>query len=175
MVADVLLIIDMQEGARLGEPKYQFEIVVDRILRLARRTRERGGSVVFVQHNGEPDDDFAPNTPGWEILAALEKQPEDRVVRKKLNDGFFGTNLEEELRSLEPERLLVAGWATDFCVDSTIHSAAVLGFPVVVVSDAHTLCDREHLSAPQVIEHHHWIWTNLYAPHPVRLATEAEL
>ena len=46
---------------------------------------------------------------------------------------------------------------------------------VVVVADAHTVSDRPHLRAEQVIEHHHWIWTNLISAIPVRLLNESEL
>jgi nicotinamidase-related amidase len=101
--------------------------------------------------------------------------PGDRVVHKTLNDPFFGTTLEATLTELCPERLLVTGWATDLCVDSCVRSAATLGFKVVAVGDCHTLSDRPHLRAPCVIEHHHWVWTNLIAAHPVKILYEPEI
>ena len=68
----------------------------------------------------------------------------------------------------------MTGWATDLCVDATVRSAAALGFQVVV-ANAHTVSDRPHLDARQVIEHHHWVWRNLIAKHQVTLSDEAEL
>jgi hypothetical protein len=50
-----------------------------------------------------------------------------------------------------------------------------LGFKVVAVADCHTVSDRPHLSADKVINHHHWVWANLLASHPVRIAREAEV
>lgn len=94
---------------------------------------------------------------------------------KTLNDAFFATSLHAELSALRPERVLVTGWATDLCVDASVRSAAALGYEVVVVGDGHTVSDRPHLDAEGVIRHHHWVWTNLIAPHPVRVACEAEL
>jgi nicotinamidase-related amidase len=146
---DVLLVVDMQEGLLRGAPKHDLAGVVERINRLA--------------------------APGWPILSSIEREPADRVVRKTLNDAFFGTSLESELARLGAKRLLVAGWATDLCVDATVRSAATRGFQVVAVSDCHTVSDRPHLSARQVIEHHHWVWTNLLAPYPVTIAREAEI
>jgi nicotinamidase-related amidase len=70
---------------------------------------------------------------------------------------------------------MVTGWATDLCVDATVRSAAARGFHVVAVADCHTVSDRPHLSADKVITHHHWVWRNLLAPHPVRIAREADL
>jgi hypothetical protein len=48
-----------------------------------------------------------------------------------------------------------------------------LGFKVVAVADCHTVSDRPHLSADKVINH--WVWANLLASHPVRIAREAEV
>jgi nicotinamidase-related amidase len=172
---DALVIIDMQEGMLKGDPKHDLDAVVERINRLAARVRQRGGHVVFVQHNGSAGDDFEPHAPGWSLLSSLRREPEDRIVHKTLNDAFFGSTLQSELVELGVTRLLVAGWATDFCVDSTIRSAVALGFRVFVVADCHTLSDRPHLGAEQVIAYHHWIWEHLIAPHPVTIACEAEL
>jgi len=172
---DVLLVVDMQEGLLRGGPKHDLAAVVERIDRLATRVRQRGGSVVFVQHAGPAGDDFEPRTPGWQLLSTIKTESCDRVVSKTLNDPFFETSLGSDLAALRAERVLVAGWATDLCVDATVRSAAALGFRVVAVADCHTVSDRPHLSAPRVIEHHHWVWTNLIAPHPVSITREADL
>ena len=172
---DVLLIIDMQEGLLLGEEKHDLACVVERINRLAERVRQGGGCVVFVQHDGDCGDDFAPFTSGWAILASIRREPQDRIVRKTLNDAFLGTSLQSDLLELGAGRVLVAGWATDLCVDATVRTAAALGFVLIVVSDCHTVSARPHLSAERVIEHHHWIWTNLICSHPVTIAREVEI
>jgi nicotinamidase-related amidase len=165
----------MQEGMLNGSPKRDLTAVIERINRLGTRVRQRGGKVVFVQHDGSPGDDFEPHTPGWSLLSSLAREPEDRIVHKTLNDAFFGSTLRAELIELGVTRLIVAGWATDFCVDSTVRSAVAQGFNVVIAADCHTLSDRPHLGAEQVIAYHHWIWENLIAPHPVTIACEAEL
>lgn len=171
----MLLVIDMQEGLLEGDPKRDLAGVVERINRPGRRVRERGGAVVFVQHAGPAGDDFEPGSPGWKLLSALEVGPGDRVVAKALNDAFFETSLRANLMALGVDRLLIAGWATDFCVDATVRSAVALGFQVVIVADGHTLSDRPHLPAERVIEHHHWVWANLIAPRPVHIVRAAEI
>ena len=172
---DALLIVDMQEGILRGEPKHDLEGVVTRIDRLAARVRKRQGRVLFIQHGGAPGDVFEPLTPGWALLRAIKRMPGDKVVHKTFNDPFFDTPLESELSALAPERVLVTGWATDFCVDACVRSAVTRGFNVVVVGDCHTLSDRPHLRAPLVIEHHHYVWKNLIATEPVSVAYESEL
>jgi nicotinamidase-related amidase len=175
VIVDVLLVVDMQEGLLVGAPKRDLFGVVARINRLARRVRDSGGAVLFVQHAGPAGDDFEPQTPGWRLLGGIETAAGDRFVTKTLNDPFFETPLPADLADLRPDRVLVAGWATDLCVDATVRGAAARGFKVVAVADCHTVSDRPHLSAEKVIEHHHWVWANLIAPHLVRVVPHDEI
>jgi nicotinamidase-related amidase len=76
---------------------------------------------------------------------------------------------------MKPDRLLITGWATDLCVDSTVRSAVANHHHVVVVADGHTVSDRPHLDAASVIRHHHWVWSNLITQRSVRIARASEL
>ena len=172
---DALIVVDMQVGLLNGAPKHDLTGVIERINRLAAKVREQGGSVIFIQHCGGKGDDFEPETPGWALLPELHRVPADLVVRKTLNDPFAETDLSTRLRALAPGRLLITGWATDFCVDATVRSAVSNHYDIVVVTDAHTLNDRPHLDAASVIRHHHAIWSDLITRRSVRLAATDEL
>ena len=172
---DALIVVDMQVGLLDGEPKHDLRGVIARINRLAAKIRERGGAVIFIQHCGGKGDDFEPETPGWALLPELHRAPADIVVRKTLNDPFAGTDLTARLKEIAPDRILISGWATDFCVDATVRSAVSHHHDVVVVTDAHTLNDRPHLDAASVIRHHHWVWGNLITQRSIRLARTDEL
>ncbi len=50
---------------------------------------------------------------------------------------------------------------TGFCVDTTTRRALALGFPVVLVEDAHTTEGNRHLTAAQVIRHHNTTLANI--------------
>lgn len=172
---DALIVVDMQVGLLVGEPKHDLPGVIARINRLAANVRKRSGAVIFIQHCGAKGDDFEPETPGWALLPELHRDPADIAVRKALNDPFAGTELAARLQAIAPDRVLIAGWATDFCVDATVRSAVSNHYDVVVVTDAHTLNDRPHLDATSVIRHHHWVWSNLITPRSIRLAQTDEL
>lgn len=172
---DALIVVDMQVGLLSGKPKHDLRGVVERINRLAAYVRERHGRVIFIQHCGAKGDNFEPETPGWELLPELQRASTDIVIRKTLNDPFAGTDLAARLHAIAPDRLLIAGWATDFCVDATVRSAVSHLHHVVVVTDAHTLNDRPHLDAASVIRHHHWVWSNLITPRSLTLASTDEL
>jgi nicotinamidase-related amidase len=171
---DALIVVDMQVGLRAGAPKRDLPAVIDRINRLADMVRKQSGKVIWIQHTGD-DEDFAPNSPGWQLLPELNTQESDIVVRKTLNDAFAGTELQATLQRLAPDRVLIAGWATDFCVDTTIRSAVSRNHHVVAVSDAHTLADRPHLDASIVIRHHNWVWSELITKASVRVMSTSEL
>jgi nicotinamidase-related amidase len=172
---DALLVVDMQEGLLRGDPKHDLAGVIRRINLVASRVRQGGGVVFFVQHAGPAGDDFEPKTDGWRLLSELAVEPHDRIVSKTLNDPFFGTSLQSDLAALHVSRVIVAGWATDLCVDATVRTAAALGYDVAVGADCHTVSDRPHLEAERIIEHHHWVWKNLLARRPVTIAPAAEL
>lgn len=164
---DALVVVDMQRGLLAGPPKHDLEGVVGRINALAAAIRARGGAVVWIRHCGPAGNAFAANSPGWAFLPALAVQPEDAVVEKRLNDAFAGTGLQQRLQALAAERLVVAGWATDFCVNSTVRSAVSNGWRVAVAADAHTLSGRPMLDAPTAIAYHNWMWGQLIAAQPV--------
>ena len=172
---DAIIVVDMQVGLLDGLPKLDLAGVVERINRLTERVRAGGGTVIFIQHSGRPGDNFAPGAPGWALLPALERAPGDLVVAKTLNDPFAGTKLDAMLQTIAPDRVLIAGWATDFCVDSTVRSAVSHGYDVVAVADAHTLNDRPDLDAATVIRHHNWVWSELITDRSIRVVGTAEL
>ncbi len=172
---DVMIVVDMQEGLLDGPSKHDLQGVVGRINRVAAMVRRRGDTVVWIRHCGRPGDGFERGTAGWEFLPELVREQGDIVIEKTLNDPFAGTPLGETLARLAPDRVLVAGWATDFCVDATVRSAVSFDQHVVVVADGHTLSDRPHLDARAVIRHHHWVWSELITNRSVRLATADQL
>lgn len=172
---DALLIVDMQVGLRSGDPKHDLAGVIDRINRLAASVRARSGTVIFIQHCGDTGDVFEQQTPGWELLPELVRDPADVIVQKRMNDPFASGELQARLDRTAPDRVLVTGWATDLCVDATIRSAVSNHHNVVVATDAHTLSDRPHLDAVSVMSHHHWVWSNLITRRSVKLASTSEL
>lgn len=172
---DALLIVDMQLGLLRGAPKHDLTGVVDRINRLMARVRAASGAVIFVRHCGRVGEEFAPHTPGWEFLPELQRHPADVVVEKTLNDAFAGTGLKATLQSMAADRLLISGWATDFCVDATVRAAVSHGYSVVVAADGHTVSDRPHLDACTIIRHHNWLWSNLITARSIRVAGAHEL
>ncbi|MEH0022327.1 MAG: cysteine hydrolase family protein [Desulfobacter sp.] len=161
----LLLVVDMQKGLFTEDtPRHDAGGVVQRINLLISTFRQAGHPVMFIQHDEPENNALAPHTPGWEILDSLDRQPDDPIVRKQACDAFLDTGLADTIHDMGETRVVITGCATDFCVDTTVRSAAAKGFSVTVARDAHTTADRPHLDAVSIITHHNWSWENLTLP-----------
>ena len=176
-VKTAILVIDVQKGLFCAQPPpFEAEAVVARINAVTEKARKAGAVVIFFQHDGLPGgEDVVPFTDGWKLHPNLEVRPGERVLRKTTCDAFYGTPLEGELRSRGIAAVALAGYATDFCVDATLRSAASKDFRVVVVADAHTTTDNPVLKAEQVREHHNWAWANCISTKGVTVLKAHEL
>ena len=92
---------------------------------------------------------FVRGTWGAEIVEALKPKPGDIVVEGKRGlDTFASTNLDFILRSKGIENLVVAGFLTNCCVESTVRTGYERGFNVFAVSDCTaTLSEEEQKHA----------------------------
>ena len=153
-MTQALLVIDLQQGLCEGEQAgFDHARVIERINHLARVTRAAGGPVVWIQHES-PGEVLAWGGPGWQLAGGVETQPSDLRVRKTAADSFHRTDLQPLLQRHGVDTLAVCGMQTQFCVDTTVRRALALGYPVVLVEDAHTTPGNAVLSAQQVIAHH---------------------
>ncbi len=81
------------------------------------------------------------NSPGAEFHGSLMVPLDAHIVSKGAAPGvecysaFAGTGLEDELRRRGVARVLVAGLATDYCVQFTVLDARKAGFDVVLIED----------------------------------------
>lgn len=158
-----LLVIDMQNAwlNNPATPRFDTAGVVGRINHATAAIRARGGVVVHIQHANE---EAIEDTEAWNIIAALDVDSRDLKVRKRACDSFADTGLDEVLGLAAGDTLYVCGFATEFCVDTTVRAAASRPMNVIAMSDAHTTSNRPHVDAPSIIAHHNWIWTNMAVP-----------
>jgi len=73
---------------------------------------------------------------GAEFHEGLGPLPGESVVKHTRVNAFYGSDLEDILRSLGAGRLIVAGIATNSVVSTTVAHAADMGYEVTVAEDA---------------------------------------
>lgn len=82
-----------------------------------------------------------------EIVAELQPRDTELVIDKNASSPFNGTGIDQLLRNLGLETLVVTGMATDMCVETTARDAADRGYNVIVVEDATATFFPEHHQA----------------------------
>ncbi|HAP26287.1 MAG TPA: cysteine hydrolase [Achromobacter sp.] len=153
-MTSALIVIDVQRALfETSPPPFEAAHVLARINALAKRARAAGAPVVYVQHES-PGSDLAHGGPGWDLDMRLATDPTDLRVRKTTPDSFLRTELAQVLADRGVTHLVVCGYATEFCVDTSVRRAAGLGLAVTLAADAHTTHDKPHADGGQIRAHH---------------------
>jgi nicotinamidase-related amidase len=116
---------------------------VKQIARTLGWARARALPVLHIVHESRKPNAaiFAPGSPGLAVHPDAAPLPGEPLMTKHLPGSFTGTALEEELKKRGIEHVLVAGFMTQMCVDTTTRQAAHLGYRVTVLSDATAAMD----------------------------------
>ncbi|HEY7563417.1 MAG TPA: isochorismatase family cysteine hydrolase [Acidimicrobiia bacterium] len=148
------------EGRRLYDP----------IRRLLKTARGQGVPVVWLCDEHLPTDrEFEKRTVhclqgswGAEIVRDLEPDPQDLRIPKTRYSGFFQTDLDERLRRLGVEHVILTGVVTNICVRSTAHDAFFRDYLVTVpVECVAATSDREQDSTLYDLDTHFATVANL--------------
>lgn len=152
-----LLLIDVQKGVNdllhWGGPAGRrnnpdAEALIGELLRAWRR---HDLPVIYTQHDSRQKvSPLKLSLPGGAFLEGLEPRQGELVVRKDVNSAFIGTNLELELRRRGIIRLVVVGFFTNFCVETTVRMAGNMGFDTYLVPDC---CATTNRIGPDGIDH----------------------
>ena len=79
-----------------------------------------------------------------QIVDELAPLPDELVIDKNSSSPFNGTGIDQLLHNMKLETLVIAGAATDMCVETTARDAADRGYNVIVVEDATATFREEH-------------------------------
>ncbi|CAH0535508.1 Peroxyureidoacrylate/ureidoacrylate amidohydrolase RutB [Vibrio stylophorae] len=134
--------------------------MLNNINAVTKLARAKSVPVIFIQHE-QPKSVIEYESAGWALQSSLVTQTGDYFVRKTTPDSFLNTNLQRVLSELNVDSLIVCGYASEFCIDTTIRRAAGLGYCVTLVSDAHTTHDKEHAIGAQIRAHHNVTLPNI--------------
>ncbi len=136
----VLLVIDAQneyfEGGALPitYPADSLRRITDAMDGAA----EAGIPIVLIQHGTDSQEAkaFKRGTRGWQIRNEVDFRKRAAVIEKTLPGAFTGTTLEDWLKQNGIDTLVITGYMTQMCCDTTARQAVHLGYKVEFLSDA---------------------------------------
>ena len=145
-MANAVLVIDMLRGfLEEGYPLYigdKARRIIPNIQRLLDRELAQGSKIFFICDHHDPDDlefrMFPPHciagTIEAEVIPELARYPGE-IIPKRRYSGFFNTPLEQKLKELKPEKLIICGVLTNICVLHTTADARNRDYEVEVPVD----------------------------------------
>lgn len=144
-----LVVVDMQAGFTdpdfpLGSESSDTLATINRVIAGA---RERQLPIVHTVSTFTPvanvwstkmpsQRQMVPGSEFAELDSRLDVKPEDRVIEKHFASAFFGTDLDEYLRSRGVDSLIVTGVTTSGCIRATVVDGVSHGFRPVVPQEA---------------------------------------
>ena len=149
-----LLVIDMQRYFQsIASP------IIGNVLSIIDACRSRNMRIIFTRHGHEDIsedggmlaewwDDYIPyGSKEWELLKALHPKDSEAILDKKRYNAFHGTSLDESLKSIGIEELIITGVLTNCCCETTARDAFVRDYRVFFAEDATaTVNDELHIA-----------------------------
>lgn len=132
-----LVIIDCQNTYREGVMQLvDVEPALDQVARLLARGRETGIPIFHIMHDAGPGTPYDVRADIGQISEPVKPRAGETVIVKTHPNSFWQTNLDERLKTLGVQDLVLCGFMTHVCVNSTARGAFNLGYRATVVGDA---------------------------------------
>jgi len=144
-VKPAVVVIDMINDFVTGVFKNErAEKIIPNVEQLLNFAHEKKISVVYVNdaHLPNVDTEFdvwpqhaVAGTWGAEIVDELKPEKVDFVLQKRRYSAFQGTGLDQLLRELKVDTLILTGVVTDICIQHTAADAFFRGYKIIVPKD----------------------------------------
>lgn len=132
-----LLMIDLQNTYRDGMMRLTgVEPAILEARGLLERAREAGIPIFHVRHDAGAGSPYDVSAAIGQISDEVAPQGDEPVITKNYPSAFVGTDLQARLEKAGVKNLIVTGFMTHMCVNSTARSAFSLGFSPTVVASA---------------------------------------
>ena len=132
-----LVLIDCQNTYREGIMQLEgVESAIADCARLLRRARDNGTPIIHIRHDAGPGSPYDVNARIGQISDEVSPRDGETLITKAYPSSFEKTNLDAELQKLSKKDLVIAGFMTHVCVNSTTRAAFNHGYRPTVVASA---------------------------------------
>lgn len=137
LAKSALILIDCQNTYREGVMQLEgVEPALEQCAALLDRARRDGAPVIHVQHDAGVDTPYDVRQRIGMIADVVAPREGEKIVTKAYPSSFEQTDLDAHLRSLGVADLVLAGFMTHVCVNSTARAAFNHGYRPTVVAAA---------------------------------------
>lgn len=105
----------------------------EKLLKIA---REKSVPIFHIRHDGGEGSPYDINTEIGAFIEQVAPQSGEPVITKHYPNSFIQTELDAQLKAQGVEQIILAGFMTHMCINSTAHGAFNLGYLPTVVASA---------------------------------------
>ena len=135
--ASTLIMIDCQNTYTRGPLELDgVQAALDQAEALLDRARSAGIPVIHIQHDAGPGSPYDVRGESGAIVDRVAPRDGEPTIVKTYPNSFTGTKLDSLLKQGPERPLLLAGFMTHMCVNSTARGAFSLGHASTVVAGA---------------------------------------
>src|ERR1700712_2100134 len=132
-----LVMIDLQNTYTYGVMELDgVQAALDEAATLLDRARSAGIPIIHVQHSDGPGSLYDIDGESGAIVARVAPRDGEAIVVKQYPNSFVETDFDEKLKAVGAGNLVIAGFMTHMCVNSTARGAFNNGYAPTVVAAA---------------------------------------
>ena len=132
-----LIMVDCQNTYRRGIMQLtNVEPAIEEAQKLLQMARDLKVPIIHIQHDAGVGTPYDVTAEIGAISDEVAPKNGEAVVTKNYPNAFIATPLEAQLKALGIENIVLAGFMTHMCINSTARGAFNLGFKPTVVASA---------------------------------------
>lgn len=137
LAESTLVLIDCQNTYTQGVMELEgVQAALDEAAALLDRARSAGIPIIHVQHSDGPGSLYDIEGESGAIVTRVAPRDGEAVVTKQYPNSFVETDFDDKLKAVGASNLVVAGFMTHMCVNSTARGAFNAGYAPTVVAAA---------------------------------------
>jgi len=109
---------------------------LDESAELLERARSAGIPIIHFKHDAGEGSPYDVRTEIGQIVDQVAPHGDETVIVKQFPNAFVQTDLDDRLKAASARNLVLAGFMTHMCVNSTARGAFNLGYTPTVVASA---------------------------------------
>ncbi len=140
IATSALIMVDLQNTYTKGVMRLEgVESAVLQAKAILERFRQAGRPVIHIIHDAGPGSPYDITAEIGQIISEVAPDEGELVIAKNYPSSFEKTNLDEKLKTLDVSNIVLAGFMTHMCINSTARAGFNHGYsPTIIASTTAT-------------------------------------